>query len=148
MIQVKTDYNFMKGSETMKKLLAIILTTLIVMVLAVGCSKNDPEGIHTYSWEEASDHIEEAATVTGPVISAGNLLHAGLPYYFTLVLGVNDNGGVFVQMLGDLAESLPEDQYVGHTIAVTGRIIELVWQGEHTGTKIWVDDLSKIEIIE
>ena len=132
----------------MKKLLIIILTTLIVMALAFGCSKNDPEEVHTYSWEEASEHIEEEATVTGPVISAGELLHAGLPWYFTLVLGVNDNGGVFVQMLGDLAESLPEDQYVGHTIAVTGQIIELIWQGEHTGTKIWIDDLSQIEIIE
>ena len=132
----------------MKKLLIIILTTLIVMALAFGCSKNDPEEVHAYSWEEASEHIEEVATVTGPVISAGELLHAGLPWYFTLVLGVNDNGGVFVQMLGDLAEFLPEDQHVGHTIAVTGQIIELIWQGEHTGTKIWIDDLSQIEIIE
>jgi hypothetical protein len=183
----------------MKEPLAIILTTLVVMVLAVGCSKNEPETspmgstsqattstptatetttqppastittttttspttepspnpgpsepeeVLAYSWKEASDHIEEVATVTGPVISAGALLHAGLPYYFTLVLGVNDVEGVFVQMLDDLAESLPEDLYVGHTIAVTGSIIELVWKGEHTGTKIWVEDLSQIEICE
>jgi hypothetical protein len=209
----------MKRSVTMKKLLAIILTTLIVMVLAVGCSKNepetspvgstsqatastptatevttqppastitttttpttatsqtstttpsvttttttppttepsptpgssDPEEVPAYSWEEASDHIEEVATVTGPVIFAGKFLHAGLPWHFTLVLGVKDVGGVFVQMLDALEESLPEDMYVGHTIAVTGYIIELVSKGEHTGTKIWVDDLSQIEIIE
>ena len=199
----------------MKKLLSIILTTLVIMGLAVGCSNNEPETsasvstlkattstptaievttqlpasttttttttsqtsittpsvttttttppttepstsssfsepeeVPVYFWEEATDHVREMATVIGPVITAGDVLHPGLTVHFTLVLGANDNRGVFVQIGRPLVESLPEDMYIGRTIAVTGNINELSWEGDFTGTRIWVDDLSQIEIIE
>jgi hypothetical protein len=111
-------------------------------------SSDEPEEVPVYSWEEAIDHISETATVIGPVVSAQEETYPGGVDLVTLMLGTEDTGGVLIQLLVDM-ESLPEGLYLGHTIAVTGYINEVtVLGGEIFGTRIWVDDLSQIEIVE
>ena len=119
--------------------------------------------IPVYSWEEAIDHISEAATIIGPIIGTFSDLSTGnLP-------GLRMGGpqGPVVIFMPPL-EPPQEDLYVGHTISVTvsyinpwsvyndyvpdyidmtktkkvGEIMTTIW------VRLYVTDLLQIEIIE
>ena len=94
--------------------------------------------------EEAVEHIGETVIITGPVI---DYLDFTFPDLRTdPVLGVGNPFGpnaFLVRLMVDV-DSLPEDLYVGITISIIGEI----GPNSFGGARIWVDDLSQIEIIE
>ena len=112
--------------------------------LLTASGSREAKYVNTYTWEEAAEHIGETATVTGPVID-------WLDYTFPdgrtdPVLGVGQPNGpraFLVRLMVD-RESLPEDLYTGKTISIIGEI----GPNAFGGARIWVDDLSQIEIIE
>ena len=100
--------------------------------------------VNACNWEEATEHMGETVMVTGPVID-------WLDYTFPdgrtdPVLGLGEPfgpGSFLVRLMVD-RESLPEDLYAGKTISIIGEI----GPNAFGGARIWVDDLSQIEIIE
>jgi len=112
--------------------------------LLAASGSREAKYLPAYTWEEAAEHIGETATVTGPVI---DWLDFPFPDGLTdPVLGVgkpNGPGALLVRLMVD-RESLPEDLYVGKTISIIGEI----GPNGFGGARIWVDDLSQIEIIE
>jgi para-nitrobenzyl esterase len=105
-----------------------------------GPGSGEPGEVHVYTWEEAKDHIDETATVTGPIIDS---IIAG----DNVVLGMGKSamalGAVGIELAVD-SSTLPEDLYKGKTISVTGKI----YKNPFGGASVLVDDLSQIEIIE
>jgi para-nitrobenzyl esterase len=103
-------------------------------------SSGEPGEVHVYTWEEAIDHIDETATVTGPIIDS---IVAG----DNVVLGMGKSamalGAVGIELAVD-SSTLPEDLYKGKTISATGKI----YKNPFGGASVLVDDLSQIEIIE
>jgi len=112
--------------------------------LLAASGSREAKYVNAYTWEEAAEHIGETATVTGPVIDSVDfpfpdgrtdpVLGVGKPY---------GPGAFLVRLMVD-QESLPEDLYVGKTISIIGEI----GPNGFGGARIWVDDLSQIEIIE
>ena len=87
------------------------------------------------TWQEATKHIGETATVTGPIINS-----VEGPY---IVLGIgkgaSEAGSFLVRLEVDRAK-IPADRYKDKTISVTGPI---GWNAAG-GARIWVTDLSQI----
>ena len=112
--------------------------------LLAASGSRETKYVNSHTWEEAVEHIGETARVTGKVI---DWVDYDFPDGRTdPVLGVgepNGPGAFLVRLMVD-RESLPEDLYAGKTITVIGEI----GPNAFGGARIWVDDLSQIEIIE
>ena len=112
--------------------------------LLAASGRREAKYVNTYTWEEAVEHIGETVIITGPVI---DYLDFTFPDLRTdPVLGVGNPFGpnaFLVRLMVDV-DSLPEDLYVGITISIIGEI----GPNSFGGARIWVDDLSQIEIIE
>jgi hypothetical protein len=128
----------------MKKLLTIILATLVILTLVAGCAKSGEE-IPVYSWEEAIDHIGETAKVTGPII---NLWDPEFDGDFKLGMGKvwAQQGWVNIELKVD-RDMISPDDYVGKTVSVRGEIYLYDLFGKQAPA-IDVTDLSQIEIID
>ncbi len=100
--------------------------------------------VNTYTWEEATEHIGETVTITGPVIDWADYAFPDGRTDPVLGVGESNGPGAFLVRLMIDRESLPEDLYVGKTISIIGE----VGPNSYGGARIWVDDMSQIEIIE
>jgi hypothetical protein len=94
-----------------------------------------------YTWEEAIDHIDEIATVTGPIIDSCDMYGSDFGDAIDLGMGkrFGEEGYVGIALVVDRA-NLPADLYIGKIISVTGTIYRTP-----VGTAgVAVTDLSQI----